>query len=498
MAGAVKLGVLSDVHGNRHALDAVLEDGAAAGVDRWWALGDLVAIGPDPVAVLERLADSAGRRRDARQHRALHAHPRPAAPARGRRARPPGAHRPVRGRRGLVRLDPRRPCVDRLAPVAGRPSARGAHRAPGRHPRPRRPRDARDGTTATGSARSDPRTSSAGSSPAREADIVIAGHTHRPTDRWIGAVRAVNGGSVSNPITDERRASYVVIRAGCRRSPGRAPPGGLRPRRLPRAGAAMRPPPARVHRVVPAGRAVPVPLRRPGSARVGRLILWDIDGTLIRSGGVGRRVIEEAAAAGRRARRGAARRDERQDRPADPPGDLRAAALADDHIDDAAARRDGGRRAGPRGGRGTSCGRRARAARAWSALLERLRDAGRRPPDAAHRQPHRQRGGEGRRLRADRATSTSRSAPTAPTTPTGSSWCRSPSSGSPGSGARPTTRRGVGHRRHRQRPRLRPGRRACAACSWATSTAMAGPAGAADAAVPDLTDVDEAFRLLTA
>jgi phosphoglycolate phosphatase-like HAD superfamily hydrolase len=29
---------------------------------------------------------------------------------------------------------------------------------------------------------------------------------------------------------------------------------------------------------------------------VGRLILWDIDGTLIRSGGVGRRVVEEAAA----------------------------------------------------------------------------------------------------------------------------------------------------------------------------------------------------------
>ena len=29
---------------------------------------------------------------------------------------------------------------------------------------------------------------------------------------------------------------------------------------------------------------------------MGRLILWDIDGTLIRSGGVGRRVVEEAAA----------------------------------------------------------------------------------------------------------------------------------------------------------------------------------------------------------
>ena len=42
---------------------------------------------------------------------------------------------------------------------------------------------------------------------------MVVGHTHRPTDRWIGAVRAVNGGSVSNPTTDERRATYVGIRA---------------------------------------------------------------------------------------------------------------------------------------------------------------------------------------------------------------------------------------------------------------------------------------------
>jgi diadenosine tetraphosphatase ApaH/serine/threonine PP2A family protein phosphatase len=45
------------------------------------------------------------------------------------------------------------------------------------------------------------------------ADIVCAGHTHRPTDRWIGDVRAVNLGSVGNPMTDDLRASYVVIHA---------------------------------------------------------------------------------------------------------------------------------------------------------------------------------------------------------------------------------------------------------------------------------------------
>jgi len=29
----------------------------ALGIDRWWVLGDLVAIGPDPVGTLELVAD---------------------------------------------------------------------------------------------------------------------------------------------------------------------------------------------------------------------------------------------------------------------------------------------------------------------------------------------------------------------------------------------------------------------------------------------------------
>jgi putative phosphoesterase len=51
----VKLGVISDIHGNQVALDAVLADGAAVGVERWWALGDLVLMGSRPIEVLETL-----------------------------------------------------------------------------------------------------------------------------------------------------------------------------------------------------------------------------------------------------------------------------------------------------------------------------------------------------------------------------------------------------------------------------------------------------------
>src|SRR5687767_12043569 len=52
----MKLALLSDIHGNSVALDAVLADiKAQGGVDAHWILGDLVAIGHDPVGVLERL-----------------------------------------------------------------------------------------------------------------------------------------------------------------------------------------------------------------------------------------------------------------------------------------------------------------------------------------------------------------------------------------------------------------------------------------------------------
>jgi predicted phosphodiesterase len=48
--------VLSDIHGNLEALEAVLADAAAAGADKIAVLGDVIDYGPDPVACLERVA----------------------------------------------------------------------------------------------------------------------------------------------------------------------------------------------------------------------------------------------------------------------------------------------------------------------------------------------------------------------------------------------------------------------------------------------------------
>jgi predicted phosphodiesterase len=48
--------ILSDIHGNLEALEAVLADAAAAGAERIAVLGDVIDYGPDPVACLERVA----------------------------------------------------------------------------------------------------------------------------------------------------------------------------------------------------------------------------------------------------------------------------------------------------------------------------------------------------------------------------------------------------------------------------------------------------------
>ena len=52
----MRIAVLSDVHANLAALDAVLKDAEGRrGLDRVWCLGDFVGYGPQPNEVLERL-----------------------------------------------------------------------------------------------------------------------------------------------------------------------------------------------------------------------------------------------------------------------------------------------------------------------------------------------------------------------------------------------------------------------------------------------------------
>jgi predicted phosphodiesterase len=205
----VRLGIMSDIHGNRVALEAVLADGVECGVDQWLALGDLVAVGPDPIGTLELLVSVPG-----------------LAATRGNTDR-------------YVCSGERPPPV--AADVAANPSLRqlfDAVEASFAWTRDRLNADALsylealplelrtvldDGTRLLGVHASPGRDDGHGITPHRgdeelradladaDADVVIAGHTHQPTDRTIGRVRALNGGSVSNPVTDDLRASYFVV-----------------------------------------------------------------------------------------------------------------------------------------------------------------------------------------------------------------------------------------------------------------------------------------------
>jgi diadenosine tetraphosphatase ApaH/serine/threonine PP2A family protein phosphatase len=55
----MKLALLSDLHANRHALDACLADARARGATDFAFLGDLVGYGGEPAAVVERVMDMA-------------------------------------------------------------------------------------------------------------------------------------------------------------------------------------------------------------------------------------------------------------------------------------------------------------------------------------------------------------------------------------------------------------------------------------------------------
>ena len=59
----MRIALFSDIHGNAVALEAVLADIVRWGqVDEYWVLGDLVALGPEPIRVLELLTALPGAR----------------------------------------------------------------------------------------------------------------------------------------------------------------------------------------------------------------------------------------------------------------------------------------------------------------------------------------------------------------------------------------------------------------------------------------------------
>ena len=205
----MRLGLLSDVHGNRVALEAVVEDGRRQGVDVWWALGDLVAIGPEPVETLALLRDLPGVRFvRGNTDRYVVTGDRPF-PHDHDVERDPG----LRDLQLVVDAsftwtgsqlsDHDRAWLAAL-PTEQRTTLADGTRLLGCHASPR----SDDGHGITPDLPDPQLAALLGDAGA---DVVCGGHTHRPTDRRLGRTRIVNLGSVSNPITSDLGATYVIV-----------------------------------------------------------------------------------------------------------------------------------------------------------------------------------------------------------------------------------------------------------------------------------------------
>lgn len=209
----MRIALLSDIHGNSIALDAILADIAGRGeVDEFWLLGDYCALGHDPVGVLERLDRlPAARFIGGNADRYVTTGDRP----------PPFAEE--------VRADGR--LLEQYAEVASSFAwTQGAVTAAGWFEwLARLPLEMEttllDGTICLAAHASPGRDDGPGFSPEQSdnemaqllkscpAQLILTGHTHRPVNRRIGHWHVVNPGSVSNPRPPDLRASYAILTA---------------------------------------------------------------------------------------------------------------------------------------------------------------------------------------------------------------------------------------------------------------------------------------------
>lgn len=207
-----KIALLSDIHGNLAALEAVLDDIAKlGGVDHYLLLGDLTALGPEPVTVLERLNQLPNAqfvRGNTERYVVTGDRPPPSMAEAGKDAGllptlvevahsfawTQGAVTQAGWFEWLQNL----PFEIRLTLPDGT-RLLGVHGAPKADDIPIHPNLTDQELTAI----------LAGC----QADLICMGHTHTAMNRQVGNWHVVNLGSVSNPNGDDKRASYVYLTA---------------------------------------------------------------------------------------------------------------------------------------------------------------------------------------------------------------------------------------------------------------------------------------------
>jgi putative phosphoesterase len=176
-----RLAVLSDVHGNLLALEAILADLAAQGTpDAVWVLGDLVAFCPWPIETLARLRAlpdvallQGNTERDANFRWTVERL----------------SHTDYEFLRGLPpRLEMEVPDYGCIVAVHATPTDDEATLFPDTPDDQVRPHLV-----------------------GLEARLLLYGHTHRPVDRVVDGVRLVNDGSAGMPLDGDPRPAYALL-----------------------------------------------------------------------------------------------------------------------------------------------------------------------------------------------------------------------------------------------------------------------------------------------
>jgi predicted phosphodiesterase len=209
-----RVALLSDIHGNLIALNAVVADVAArGGADAYWVVGDISAIGYEPVGVIERvvaLPNVRFVRGNTDRYTVTGELPR-GAPSLDDIRQDPGRLRELLlivesagWTRGAVTLGGWFDWLSSL-PLEQRWTLPDGTRMLAVHASP----GYDDGLGVYPELSDDELEALLAGS---EADLVIVGHTHRPLNRAVRGVRVVNLGSVSNPpLGADPRASYVLL-----------------------------------------------------------------------------------------------------------------------------------------------------------------------------------------------------------------------------------------------------------------------------------------------
>jgi predicted phosphodiesterase len=208
----MRLAILSDIHGNPLALDAVLADIQGQGeIDAYWILGDVAALGYDPATPLKRITalPHASCTRG-NTDRYVVTGDLPMLPEKALKdptllPQVMEAARSFSWTRGYLSATGWLDWLTNL-PLEARVTLPDGTRVLGVHAAP-----GRDDGSGIQTKHNNDRLERllAGC----EADLVIVGHTHIPLDRQVGKIRVFNLGSVSNPVAPGLQATYALLDA---------------------------------------------------------------------------------------------------------------------------------------------------------------------------------------------------------------------------------------------------------------------------------------------